>query len=131
MNTVAVYGSLRSGMGNHVLLEHVQDHKVGHVLGYDMYSCGGFPALVPSRYGVATVEVYEVDDATLRRLDQLEGYSNGYQGFYDRTTENIVLEGGGAVQAYVYFMHEAPSSVHVESGDWVKFKKGIDNHYNL
>lgn len=122
MNTVAVYGSLRSGMGNHVLLEHVQEHKTGVIAGYDMYSCGGFPAIVPAKDGAVAVEVYEVDDATLRRLDQLEGYSNGYNGFYDRTTERVVLDDGDVAEAYVYFMHEAPSSIRVESGDWKEFK---------
>lgn len=65
-HTVAVYGSLRQGLGNHRLLMHVPKFKQGWTMtDFTMYSLGGFPAIVPDKAGKpVVVEVYEVDDAT-------------------------------------------------------------------
>ena len=122
MHKVAVYGSLRKGMGNHVLLKHVDTHRSGIINGYEMYSCGGFPAIVQSDHGYVKVEVYEVDDKTLQRLDALEGYTGGYNGFYDRAEERVVYEDGEVDDVLVYYMHNPPSDIQVESGDWVEFR---------
>ena len=112
LGLVAVYGSLRAGMGNHRVLGTSQ--KVGscRIEGYTMRSLGAYPYIHRGE-GEITVEVYEVNALTSARLDGLEGYPS----FYDR--EQIDTPFGAA---WIYFIerreHTAPL---VESGDWVQF----------
>lgn len=123
-HTVAVYGSLRQGLGNHRLLAHVPEFKEGKtVQPFIMYSMGGFPAIVDGGDSGVVVEVYEVDDDTLQRLNQLEGYSGeyGYQGFYDRKVVDVELDSGDEVQAHIYYFHEAPNNSVVDTGDWKEY----------
>lgn len=122
-HNVAVYGSLRKGLGNHRLLEHVQDHEKGVTCTpYDMYSLGGFPAIVHGGIKGVVVEVYRVDQHTMDRLDGLEGYPS----FYDREEVEVVLESGEEVTAWIYYMHTAPNDHIVTGNDW---KVHVDNRY--
>lgn len=117
---VAVYGSLRKGMGNHRLLESndsvfVKDIEVS---GYTMVSLGGFPALIPTGVhspGPIKAEVYQVDGAGFSALDMLEGYPN----FYDR----CLIDSEGE-PTWIYFIddEELLSRPVVEDGDWVAYK---------
>ena len=117
---VAVYGSLRKGMGNHPLLERndaefVKDIEVS---GYTMVSLGGFPALVPTGVHAPApikAEVYCVDDRGFAALDMLEGYPN----FYDRC-----LLDSEAEPTWMYFIDDKSllERAIVKSGDWVKYK---------
>ena len=116
MHTVAVYGSLLSGMGNHRLLESSQ--KIGSTLvtGFDMYSFGAFPVIVPGeRDKAVSVEVYQVDKQTFERLDRLEGYPS----FYDRQQVEVNFHDGVRV-AWIYFMAKKPQRnlLPVPSGSW-------------
>lgn len=79
LTTVAVYGTLKQGWGNHRLLEHVPRHSEGWVSGHRLYQ-SGIPFLIAdetSEYNVK-VEVYKIDDQTLRSLDRLEGHPSCY-----------------------------------------------------
>lgn len=96
---VFVYGTLKSGHGNHRLLQGSKFLGRSTVDRFKMYSLGGFPAVVPSEDGVIQGEVYEVDDFTMTRLDRLEGYPN----FYDRMI--VSTEKG---PAWIYYMHTPP-----------------------
>lgn len=77
-HTVAVYGTLKQGFGNHRLIQ--QDPiAIGKVSGHRLYQ-SGIPFLVEdatSEYDVQ-VEVYEVDDEKLQSLDWLEGHPSCY-----------------------------------------------------
>lgn len=113
---VAVYGSLRKGMGNHALLArgnavHLSTERVK---GWDMYSLGAFP-FIREGGGEITIEVYAVDSQTFSNLDRLEGYPS----FYDR--ELIETSKGNA---WVYFIDSSPNSRPVTSGDWVTYYNG-------
>lgn len=121
MNRVAVYGTLRMGMGNHYLLKDSKYLCSTSVRG-KMYSLGGFPCVVLSKNletdydSYVYCEVYLVDDETLGQLDQLEGYP----GWYDR--DKVVTPFGGA---YIYHFKEPPiTSDYVPGGDWVEY---VDN----
>lgn len=108
---VAVYGSLRQGHGNHVLLEDSEFLTTElSVPEFTMWSLGGYPALLPGEDKVV-IELYNVDSYTFARLDQLEGYPV----HYDR--REIPTSRG---EAWVYFQHELTyGGVQiVESGDW-------------
>ena len=107
LTNVFVYGSLKQGFGNHVLLDHVEKFKDAVIKGWNMYSLCAYPAIVPAGDDrEVTGEVYQVDDATLEELNWLEGYGSekGYTGFYDRT--EVTTEEGDT--CFVYFFHDAP-----------------------
>ena len=111
---VAVYGSLRRGMGNHRLLVGFPLLSTERVKGWDMYSYGAFPYITPSEDGEITIEVYAVPiDELLGSLDSLEGYPS----FYDR--KKIQTSKG---EAWIYFIDQGSNSAPVESCDWVSFK---------
>jgi gamma-glutamylcyclotransferase (GGCT)/AIG2-like uncharacterized protein YtfP len=112
---VAVYGSLRKGLGNHPVIEGAECKGNTIIKGWDLYSLGAYPFVVEGENEL-TVEVYEVDsEMRQRRLDGLEGYPN----FYDRI--QVDTEFG---KAWIYFMHEkyTEGAPLVEHGDWTKYK---------
>lgn len=80
LHKVFVYGSLKRGFGNHVLLEgckYVGPAKTNPL--FTMISYGAFPAVLIDGETAITGEVYEVDEHTLRSLDALEGHPNWYK----------------------------------------------------
>ncbi|CAH9016553.1 AIG2-like gamma-glutamyl cyclotransferase [Vibrio phage 275E43-1] len=113
---VAVYGSLRAGMGNHRVIEGAECKGTTTVSGWDLFSLGAYPFILEGENDLV-VEVFEVDSENRQlRLDGLEGYPT----FYDR--KKVDTEFG---EAWIYFMHEGyAGSPLVASGDWVDFKKG-------
>ena len=77
---VSVYGSLKKGYHNNRVLgssELVGSTKTSPE--YTMYSLGGFPGVVTGGDTSVYVEVYEVDNETLTRLDVLEGAPSFYK----------------------------------------------------
>lgn len=122
MTKVAVYGSLRKGLGNHRLLEHATFIGKDQIPNFEMYSLGAFPFIRPSETtNLITIEVYEVDSDQFARLDMLEGYPS----FYDRKLVNT--EYG---EAWIYFIDQSPRDHdHVVEGDWVEYLKERNNGY--
>lgn len=114
----AVYGSLRRGFGNNRVLgnsKFLGEDKTEEE--YTMYSLGAFPAIVPEGNTAIHIEVFEMEnDATLTRLDALEGYPS----FYDRKV--IETKYGNA---YIYFIAGTRWSEDriVESGNWADCKE--------
>lgn len=120
---VAVYGSLRKGAGNSSLLKDAK--YVGKTVlppHYTMYSLGAFPGVVKGGHTPITVEVYEIEDHTLSRLDMLEGYGgNNRNNFYNR--ELIPTAYGNC---YIYFLnreYKDRTYPQVITGNWLKFLK--------
>lgn len=119
---VAVYGSLRAGLGNHRTILGVNRLDDGIISDkFSMVSLGGFPGLIKSETTTPiVVEVYEIDTTDrIRALDMLEGYRPG-GGFYDR--EQVELEDGRI--CWVYFLPVEGYSTYspVSSGDWKEYK---------
>ena len=117
---VAVYGSLRKGMGNHPLLERGDATFLSaeRITGWDMYSMGGFPFISPAtEQSEIKIEVYKVNHTTMLRLDQLEGYPSFYDRKLVHTTKGL---------AWIYFIQGNNLSKYppVASGDWVLFRRG-------
>jgi gamma-glutamylcyclotransferase (GGCT)/AIG2-like uncharacterized protein YtfP len=104
-NFVAVYGSLKEGFGNHRLLS--DSRLIGKGVTEDhltMYSLGSFPCITSKPIAPINVEVYEVDDITLNRLDSLEGHPT----FYRRREVPIKITDPGntdTVKAWIYFIN--------------------------
>lgn len=116
LTLVAVYGSLRNGMGNHRLLkdsEYVGTFTTDNK--WQMHSLGGFPAIIAGQDSVV-VELYRVNQDTFRSLDRLEGFPD----FYNR--KKIDVDG---YTAWIYYMQEDSKYLGelVEQGDWVKYKQ--------
>lgn len=121
---VAVYGSLRQGLGNHRVIgmangELVDTGKTKE--NYNMYSLGGFPSVSlahTTHNSPIVVEVYRTDEEGLTGpLDGLEGYPN----FYNRTLVDVVLDDSGeVVKVWLYHIDEE-QRVPVHNGDWFEY----------
>ena len=89
MVQIFTYGTLKKGRYNHYLVERSPYLGIGLTLAeYDLISLGTFPAVVANGVYRIKGEVYDVDDQTLSRLDQLEG--NGF--FYQRRLVEVDVE---------------------------------------
>lgn len=95
MHKVFVYGTLKRGFGNNVLLRN--SRYIGDFVSppiFEMFAVGqhgGFPLLTEGEYNILG-EIWEVDDETLRRLDGLEGVPHMYRRekfFVDETIGDV------------------------------------------
>lgn len=140
---VFVYGSLKKGFHNHRLVKRA-DLDLGAATTAQSYlMLGGFsfpflidPATLARKTDLSDVigrvrgEVYEVDDATLARLDLLEGHPE----FYKRELVEVRPEDHPEpVMAWVYFLQDADACTrgHViwpdEAGyvEWTRVRVGL------
>ena len=118
---VAVYGSLRSGMGNHQYYLSDSEYKgtFSTEPEYTLHSLQWYPGLKLNGNTSVVMEVYEVDEETLKNLNRLEGYYPGEKStFYDRIEINTPW---GKAFTYIYVNELSKESI-VESGDWVMYK---------
>lgn len=77
---VFVYGTLKRGLSNHHYLlgqRFVDEARTQPV--YRLYDLGGYPGMVEvSRDGLSVEgEIWEIDETSLRRLDELEDIDGG------------------------------------------------------
>lgn len=113
---VFVYGTLKSGHGNHHILEHDRVIKFGaEIMMYPghLVDLGAFPALLKTRTELNQIngELYEVPEEVFRRLDMLEGYPNFYNR-EQRVTKN-------RHEAWVYFVDNGYDNYPlVPRNDW-------------
>jgi len=98
--TVAVYGTLKKGFYNHSFLKNSE--FLGTGISHKRFILGhySYPAVVPGEEGAPIeVEIYRVDEKTLKNLDYLEGYPT----FYTRSLEKFKLN-GEEVEAFIYHL---------------------------
>jgi gamma-glutamylcyclotransferase (GGCT)/AIG2-like uncharacterized protein YtfP len=110
---VFVYGTLLRGEANHDLLaaaRFVAEARTEPC--FELFDLGPFPAMSANGQTAVLGEVYAVDDATLARLDRLEGHPS----FYQRT--QIRLDDGQVVQTYLMERTKMRGRVRIPSGDW-------------
>jgi gamma-glutamylaminecyclotransferase len=115
-HVIFVYGTLREGQWNHHLLDSSKFLGMAKTkMRYALYG-SGVPFLSRAD-SVSHVkgEVYAVDDATLRRLDQLEGHPDAYK----REQAEVVLQDGTELIAWIYFYDTAEGNL-IESGDFLQ-----------
>lgn len=113
MTRVLVYGSLMSGQMNHRVLCGARFVRVARTDAvFTLVSLGAYPALIAGGATSVRGEIYELDDATLARVDRFEGHPT----FYRR--EPVPLRGGTSVFAYVLASSITRRHDIVESGDW-------------
>jgi gamma-glutamylaminecyclotransferase len=113
---IFVYGTLLRGERYHDVLGGAALVSVGRTApGFQLVDLGEYPALVRGGEGSVVGEVYDVDDATLAALDQLEDHPRLYQ----RTSLVLAVGGvGGAVEAYLLSAERAAGLPTIESGSW-------------
>ena len=101
---VAVYGTLKSGYGNSGLLDGQEFVGQGETESAYPLEVEGLPYLHDMRGegSQVTVEVYDVSDECLARLDQLEGHPT----FYKRRMASISMDDWSKTQAWVYFIQD-------------------------
>lgn len=115
---VAVYGSLKQGLHNHKCLENAD--YVGSFVSepiFNLFDLGTFPGLTENGDTAVHMEVYEINEDTLARLDTLEGYAGAHlknHNYYNR--EEIKTPYG---EAFVYFYNYATENCKkVTQSDW-------------
>lgn len=116
MKKVAVYGTLRKGNGNNMILTESKFLGSTKTLPkFEMFSLGGCPGIREGDTSL-TIEVYEVNQCTLERLDRLEGYRGvGQPNFYER--EEVETEFGDAL-IYTLRDDRFMDQAIISSGDW-------------
>ena len=114
MNLI-VYGTLRQGFGNHKYYLAGKQYKEDILTGFKMYSLGAFPFVAPTGNSEdkVTVEIYDIDEETMRRTDVLEGYPS----FYNR---KLVHTASGQ-EGWVYFQ-KTKGTEPIASGDWKQYR---------
>lgn len=119
MHLIFTYGTLKKGHGNHRLLESATYLGTAQSLPeFTMLHLGGFPGIVRGGETVIKGELYEVDDATLSRLDRLEGHPT----FYERQPLTVTLEDGttAEVEGYVLPASWVEGRNQIPTGVWGK-----------
>lgn len=114
-----IYGTLLHGEDNHYLLGGRQ--PLATVVSepvYRMLDMGGYPALTEGGATAIVGELYEVDVATLARLDILEEVPELY-----RRVATVVE--GQAVELYVMPSIHAVGGVIIPSGNWRNWLTGL------
>ena len=114
MTQVFVYGTLLKGESNHDLLRR------GKFLGatktqpeFTMIDLGAFPAIFEQGKTAVAGEVYEVDLATVAKLDRLEGVPDLY------TRKSVELQDGSEAEIYVMSRRSGVRDYPaIHSGDW-------------
>jgi gamma-glutamylaminecyclotransferase len=110
---IFVYGSLRRGeRANGLLADATFVGEARTAVGFTLYDLGSFPGVVRCGDRAVLGELYEVDDATLERLDRYEGHPH----FYLR--QAIDLEGGARAETYLLRKEQVRGGDVVLSGDW-------------
>jgi len=102
----AVYGTLKQDGSNHGLLGDSPLKYVGYTLpNYKILSMGSYPGAISGNDSIV-VEVYEVTDNTLARLDQLEGHPT----FYERLLVPIFNKDEESIEAWLYTISHLSSN---------------------
>ncbi|MCB0220701.1 MAG: gamma-glutamylcyclotransferase [Chrysiogenetes bacterium] len=110
-----VYGTLMRGESNHRYLKSARFERAAATRAeFALADFGDYPAIVRPGSCAITGELYEIDEATLARVDELEEVPE----FYERC--EIVLEDGTVALTYVLPVHfvEREGGTILDHGDW-------------
>lgn len=130
MQTVFVYGTLRAGEVNDISEAAARNdvaapNRLGTatVRGH-LFDFGAYPGLVVDDAGVDVVgDVYEIDDALVAVLDEIEAV---YPGVEDRFIASEVMVKVDDTVVNCRFYPVVPSAVkglpEIRSGDWIAYR---------
>lgn len=116
MPTVFVYGTLKTGYGNHRALE-LPDGEPAVANGIDIFASAMRSYPFAARGTGRTIgEVLHVSEEQFRRIDRLESYPS----FYQREEIIVELASGETVKAWIYLCPKmAATQPKIESGEWL------------
>lgn len=123
-NLIAVYGSLRKGLGNHKLLENAKYlGEFESSPSFTMYSVSNcYPGLLRKGNTSIIMEAYLVSDKELERINVLEGYRDNQTKSLNHYNKETLETPFGVASWYEYNRNPVTLRV-VESGDWTRFMK--------
>lgn len=124
--SVFVYGTLRRGERNHRLLENTRYVSELDLPGFQLFTLGRFPFILPDESGqsIIRVEHFMVSPGVLAQLDRLEDYygPSHPDNLYDRITASSPAGASGWL--YVFSEQKLPiyrrSARLLEHGDWTR-----------
>jgi len=130
MRNVFVYGTLRAGEINDIgaaAARHGIDAPrfVGRAaINGRLYDLGDYPGLVPDETAsVVRGDVYEIVDALVPVLDEIEGVVPGIDGVF-KSREVTVAVAGHPVRCFFYPVEDVSveGRPHIAAGDWVSYR---------
>ncbi len=99
MISVFVYGGLmKNGRYHQHYLQGSTFLGQAYIDGYAKYILGGLHGILPEEGKLVQGEVYEIDPATLAKLD----FHHNYGTMFDRSILEVKLENGETLPAEVY-----------------------------
>jgi gamma-glutamylaminecyclotransferase len=108
-----VYGTLMRGELNHALLAGASFRGPGRTLPrFELVDLDAYPAMVSGGSAAVAGELYEVDDAVLAAVDELEDHPHLYR------RRRVRLAGGGWAEAYLMSREATAGLPRIPSGDW-------------
>ncbi len=113
---IAVYGTLKQNQSNHGFLAGQRYLGQEELNSITLFDLGPYPAAKLRESQGVCVEVYEITDEALARLDELEGYhpSAPDRGLYNR----VKLETPSS-HAWVYiYNHDVTGCHEIRFGEW-------------
>lgn len=114
MNTsiIFVYGTLKTGYGNHRLLLDSNYMGEGKIIGYDLYDLGSFPGIIGGT-GEVLGEIYEIDQYTLKKVDMLEA-----EGFLYSRVPVEVFQNEKIIKADAYVFKRSLNNARRIEREW-------------
>ncbi|WP_028612310.1 gamma-glutamylcyclotransferase family protein [Paenibacillus harenae] len=126
MEKVFVYGTLRRGESNHSLLAPATCLAMtARMKGCLIDTGDGYPGLLEED-GEVIGELYEVSDAELGKLDELEDYfgPDDPGNLYNRVEVDVCTD-RGSVKAWTYFYNRNCEGRHLlRFSDWKAYRMG-------
>lgn len=118
-NLLFVYGTLRRDGINSITKQYPNSFFIGSsFVNGRLYDMGGYPAIILNETAGAVIgEVYKIDDATFRALDEFEANDD-----YHRELISVSVD-GKTIECWIYRPRPelCEDKPRVESGDWIAY----------
>lgn len=131
MQKVFVYGTLRAGevndIGSAAARHGIAEPTLlgsGTVRGH-LYDFGKYPGLVVDTAGTPVRgDVYEIDEALMAVLDEIEDVYPGVEGLFVAHEGSVEMEGAAITcRFYPVGEHAVKGLARIRSGDWVEYRR--------
>lgn len=131
MQNVFVYGTLRAGEVNDIsaAAEKYDIAAPTHIgtatVQGRLYDFGTYPGLVVDNLGVPVIgDVYEIDDALVAVLDEIEQVYPGVEGRFRGHDVMVKVDGEAVLCRFYPVVKEAVAGLkEIASGDWVAHRR--------